>query len=220
MQPSNCQPQHLDLFLTLIHRFRTTGSIAVFFKTGKELLMKFPNCKRWLQWWLYPGVSSMIFKKCKSLMKDEVTEHKTRTSNAIEAFHNALYRLMPKRQLVSTSLRLLLQVAQRDGVMLVGFFKNQKYATLYEVNDGRAPDNNTALFGVKKRKQEVVIIDDDEESKPNKAIKAKRHDVELNAALEEYLDEVDKTCLKTDDDVEKDEKLFLELLEADNIELT
>ncbi|CAO0803755.1 unnamed protein product [Mucor circinelloides] len=179
----------------------------------------------------------MIFKKCKSLMKDEVTEHKTRTSNAIEAFHNALYRLMPKRQLVSTSLRLLLQVAQRDGVMLVGFFKNQvrpfysiakkkkksstkKYATLYEVNDGRAPDNNTALFGVKKRKQEVVIIDDDEESKPNKAIKAKRHDVELNAALEEYLDEVDKTCLKTDDDVEKDEKLFLELLEADNIELT
>ncbi|EPB81625.1 hypothetical protein HMPREF1544_11645 [Mucor circinelloides 1006PhL] len=96
----------------------------------------------------------------------------------------------------------------------------KKYATLYEVNDGRAPDNNTALFGVKKRKQEVVIIDDDEESKPNKAIKAKRHDVELNAALEEYLDEVDKTCLKTDDDVEKDEKLFLELLEADNIELT
>ncbi|KAL7322998.1 hypothetical protein PS15p_210968 [Mucor circinelloides] len=95
----------------------------------------------------------------------------------------------------------------------------KKYATLYEINDGRAPDNNTALFGVKKRKQKVVIIDDDEESKPNKAKKAKRHDVELNAALEDYLDEVDKTRHKIDDDVEKDEKLFLELLEADNVEV-
>ena len=94
-------------------------------------------------------------------MKEELREHETRTSNAIEAFHSALYKLMPKRQPVSTSLRLLLQVAQRDGVMLVDFFENQvrpfygkkkksstkKYATLYETNDGRAPDNNTASLG-------------------------------------------------------------------------
>lgn len=52
-----------------------------------------------------------------------------------------------------------------------------------------------------------MIIDDDEESKP-KAKKAKRHEVELNAALEEYLDEVDTTCLKIDDDVEKEENCF------------
>ncbi|KAL7314905.1 hypothetical protein PS15m_006420 [Mucor circinelloides] len=168
-------------------------------------------------------------------MKDELREHKARTSNAIEAFHSALYKSMRKRQPITTSLRLLLQVAQRDGVMLVDFFENQvrlfygkkkksstkKYATLYEINDGRPPDNNTALFGVKKRKQEVVIIDDDEESKP-KAKKTKRHDIELNAALEEYLDEVDKTCLKVgavnNDDV-MDEKLFLELLQTGDVEL-
>lgn len=96
----------------------------MFFKTGKELLVKFSNCKRWLQWWLQPSVSSMIFKR-KSLMKGELREHKTRTFNAIEAFHSALYKLIPKRQPVSTSLRLLLQVAQRDGVMLAYFFKNK-----------------------------------------------------------------------------------------------
>lgn len=57
-----------------------------------------------------------------------------------------------------------------------------------------------------------MIIDDDDESKP-KAKKVKSHDVELNAALDEYLDEVDKIWLKVDDDVqtddEKEEKLFL-----------
>jgi len=97
----------------------------------------------------------------------------------------------------------------------------KKYATLYEINDGRAPDNNIALFGVNKRRQEVVIIDDGDKSKPN-AKKAKRQDVQLNAALEEYLDEVDKTCLKVgavkNDDV-MDEKLFLELLQTGDVEL-
>lgn len=58
-------------------------------------------------------------------MKEELREHKTRTSNAIEAFHSALYKLMPNRQPVSTSLRLVLQLAQREGVMLVDFFKDQ-----------------------------------------------------------------------------------------------
>ncbi|KAL7308949.1 hypothetical protein PS15m_011088 [Mucor circinelloides] len=159
----------------------------------------------------------MIFKY-KSLMKDELREHITRTSNAVEAFHSALlYKLMPKGQPLPTSLRLLIKLGHSMSKKKKSSTK--KYATLYEINDGRAPDNNTALFGVKKRKQKVVIIDDDEESKPNKAKKAKRHDVELNAALEDYLDEVDKTRHKIDDDVEKDEKLFLELLEADNVEV-
>lgn len=114
----------VDTFFRLVHRLRTTSNSTEFFQAGKELLRKFPNCKKWLQWWLQPGVSSMVFR-CKSLMKDDLRLHKSRTSNAIEAFHSALYKLMPvKRQPVSTSLRLLLQVAKRDGIMLMDFYAN------------------------------------------------------------------------------------------------
>lgn len=113
------QPDETDIFLKLVHRLRTTANSIEFFRTSKELLTKFPNCKKWLKWWLQPGVSSMI-SRCKSLMKKELREHKSRTSNAIEALHSVLYKLMPvKRQPVATSLRLLLQVAKRDGLMLM-----------------------------------------------------------------------------------------------------
>jgi len=230
------KPDEIDTFLKLVHRFRTTRNSIEFFRTGKELLTFFPNCKKWLQWWLQPGVSSMVFR-CKSLMKDDLRQHKSRTSNAIEAFHSALYKLMPeKRQPVSTSLRLLLQVAKRDRMMLLmDFYDNnirphygnkpkkptKKYATLYEINDGRAPDNNTALFGTKKRKQEVVLISDAEEDGKRKAKKAKTRDVSLDAAIIEHLDETDemeRNCPKMDDfpdDDISDEKLFLELLSDD-----
>lgn len=66
--------------------WRDSGSTAWWWvpfleKTGKELLMKFPNCKRWLQWWIQPGVSSMTFR-CKSLMKDELGERRTQAYRA------------------------------------------------------------------------------------------------------------------------------------------
>ncbi|KAK4513436.1 uncharacterized protein ATC70_005437 [Mucor velutinosus] len=97
----------------------------------------------------------------------------------------------------------------------------KKYATLYEINDGRTPNNNTALFGTKKRKQEVVFIGDAEEDGKRKAKKAKTCDVSLDAVIIEHLDETDemeRDCLKMDDfpdDDISDEKLFLELLSDD-----
>ncbi|KAK4519130.1 uncharacterized protein ATC70_009362 [Mucor velutinosus] len=98
------KPDDIDLILKLVHRFRTTSNSIEFYRTGQEILSKFPNSKKWLQWWLQPGVSSMIFRY-KLLMKKELRQHKSRTSNAIEAFHSALYKLMPeKRQPVATSL--------------------------------------------------------------------------------------------------------------------
>jgi len=227
------KPDDIDLFLKLVHRFRATSNSIEFYRTGQEILSKFPNSKKWLQWWLQPGVSSMIFR-CKSLMKKELRQHKSRTSNAIEAFHSALYKLMPeKRQPVATSLRLLLQVAEYHGMMMLDLYENnirphygnnqkkttaKKYATLYEINDGRAPDNNAALFGSKKRKQQVVIIGDEENGKRKKAKKLKTRGADLNAAINEHLDEVieiEQNCPKIDDIADgniSDERFFLELL--------
>ncbi|KAK4519068.1 uncharacterized protein ATC70_009299 [Mucor velutinosus] len=183
------KPDDIDLFLKLVHHFRTTSNSIELYHTGQEILSKFPNSKKWLQWWLQPGVSSMIFR-CKSLMKKELRQHKSRTSNAIEAFHSALYKLMPERR--------------------------QPVAT--KINDGRAPDNNAALFGSKKRKQEVVIIGDEENRKRKKAKKLKTRGADLNAAINEHLDEVieiEQNCPMIDDiadDNISDERSFLELL--------
>ncbi|KAK4513435.1 glutamate--ammonia ligase [Mucor velutinosus] len=91
------KPDEIDTFLKLVHLFRTARNSIKFFRTGKELLTLFPNCKKWLQWWLQPGVSSMVFR-CQSLMKNDLRQHKSRTSNAIEAFHSALYKLMPEKR--------------------------------------------------------------------------------------------------------------------------
>ncbi|KAK4510814.1 uncharacterized protein ATC70_005248 [Mucor velutinosus] len=175
----------------------------------------------------------MIFR-CKSLMKKELRQHKSRMSNAIEAFHSALYKLMlEKRQPVATSLRLLLQVAEYHGMMMLDLYENnirphygnnqkkttaKKYATLYEIKDGRAPDNNAALFGSKKRKQQVVIIGDEENGKRKKAKKLETRGTGLNAAINEHLDEVieiEQNCPKIDDIADgniSDERFFLELL--------
>ncbi|KAK4520331.1 uncharacterized protein ATC70_008465 [Mucor velutinosus] len=192
------KPDDIDLFLKLVHRFLTASNSIEFYRTGQEILSKFPNSKKWLQWWLQPSVSSMIIR-CKSLMKKKLRQHKSRTSNAIEAFHSALYKLMPeKRQPVATSLRLLLQENNQKKTTA------KKYATLYEINDGRAPDNNAALFGSKKRKQQVVIIE--------------TRGADLNAAINEHLDEVieiEQNCPKIDDIADgniSDERFFLELL--------
>ncbi|KAK4513260.1 uncharacterized protein ATC70_011828 [Mucor velutinosus] len=132
------KPDEIDnTFLKLVHRFRTTRNSIEFFRTGKELLTFFPNCKKWLQWWLQPGVSSMVAKRDGMMLMD-FYDHNIRPH----------YGNKPKKP-------------------------TKKYATLYEINDGRAPDNNTALFGTKKRKQEVVLISDAEEDGKRKAKKAK-----------------------------------------------
>ncbi|KAK4516929.1 meiosis-specific transcription factor ndt80 [Mucor velutinosus] len=83
----------------------------------------------------------------------------------------------------------------------------KKYVTLHEINDGHAPDNNTALFESKKRKQEVIIIGDEENGKRKKAKKLETRGAVLNAAIKEHLDEnveVEQKCPNIDDIADDD----------------
>ncbi|KAI9349912.1 hypothetical protein BD770DRAFT_413126 [Pilaira anomala] len=64
---------------------------VVFDETAQNILREFPNSRRWMQWWLQPSISSTILI-CRSLMKESLRQHDSRTSNAIESYHSALYR--------------------------------------------------------------------------------------------------------------------------------
>jgi hypothetical protein len=146
-------------FMSLTYKLQKTTHPDVFLETGGAILSNFPNARDWLVWWLQPSICSMIFQ-CKTVMKEDLRKHPFRTSNAVESYHSVLYRLIPKRQPLAVGLRLLLQVAKRDGLALCNYFhsgvrptygtKTRKPRTKnlikFIVNDGRAPDNNATLF--------------------------------------------------------------------------
>lgn len=132
----------------------------VFVECGKEILGEFPNARRWLQWWLQPSVASTIFN-CRTLIKDSLRLHASRTSNAIEAYHSVLYKLIAKRRPIATSLRLIIAFCRTDGRLLRGFndhgivprYGKKRKRTAKDVNDGRAPDTNKASFSSEKKKK-------------------------------------------------------------------
>ncbi|CEP08681.1 hypothetical protein [Parasitella parasitica] len=67
-----------------------------FVETVLELSVNFPNCRRWLRWWLQPSVSSMIFKYS-SKTKPSLAAHPMRTSNSVEAFHKESFQDIAKK---------------------------------------------------------------------------------------------------------------------------
>ncbi|KAI9327539.1 hypothetical protein BD770DRAFT_478017 [Pilaira anomala] len=107
-------PENAQHFLSLTYNMQRTTVDVVFDETVQDILREFPNSRLWVQWWLQPSISSTILS-CRFLMKESLRQHDSRTSNAIESYHSALYRLIPKKKPLATSLRLLLQVCRREG---------------------------------------------------------------------------------------------------------
>ena len=66
-----------------------------------QLWKEFPNAERWLDWWTHDGVAAMIFQS-KEILKDQLANNATRTTNGIEAFHRDLYHVVQKKLIVDT----------------------------------------------------------------------------------------------------------------------
>ncbi|GAA5803311.1 hypothetical protein HPULCUR_008790 [Helicostylum pulchrum] len=105
-------PNKSNLFETLTYQLQSTTNRSVFIESGRKILTGFPSAPLWIKWWLQPSITSTIFN-CRTLMKDDLRKHESRTSDTIESYHSALYRLIPKRKALGTSFRLLLQVRKK-----------------------------------------------------------------------------------------------------------
>lgn len=165
-------PGESDVFLSLTFRLIKTDNENTFIEVGRKMLQKFPDSRKWLQWWLQPSLCSTIFL-CMSVMKEDLRKHSSRTTDAIEAYHSALYRLIPKRLPVISGLCLLSQVAKRNGDRLSMYFgsqvrpsygsnsqrnkakpkKTKALKPFYEQSDSCPPDNSAALFDDKPKGQ-------------------------------------------------------------------
>lgn len=176
------RPGTAPRFISLTNAMQTATVDEIFLDSVTSLLKEFPNSRLWVRWWLRPGVSSTILN-FKSLMKQSLKEHETRTTNAIESFHSGLSRLVPTSAMMPLikSLRFLLQICRRDGRLLKGFFehgilpyygkgnKKRKSTKKGDLNEDRAPDSTKSLFEAKKRRTT-------EENEDNSSIE---HDVEV-----------------------------------------
>lgn len=148
-----------------------------------ELVSDFPGSRRWLRWWLWPKIRSLIFSSGSS-MKASLRLFPSRTTNAVEAFHSVLYRLITTRQPSSPILPQLLQIAKNDGDDIWQFYnfggllpsynrparvrRSKKLESkLYQASDSPPPDNTEAL----------LIASTDEDDNPRRK-KAKLGDVE------------------------------------------
>ena len=101
-------------FLRLVSTLRRSTDVSEFNETIATLKEIYPNCLRWLKWWLQPSVSSMIFRSV-SKQNERLLNHDTRTSNAVEAYHRVLYRVIQCNQSVDIALEYILQYCKTDG---------------------------------------------------------------------------------------------------------
>jgi hypothetical protein len=142
----------------------------------------------------------MIFN-CKTVMKDDLKRHEFGTTNAIESFHSKLYRLIPKKQPLAASLRLVLCAASQSGRMLKNLFdfgvapsynkkpttpkkRRIRKKTAFSINDGRAPDCNSAIFrndSKKPEEHEYIGTASQQEPTPQR--------IELEKDIDEYMED-------------------------------
>jgi hypothetical protein len=154
--------------------------------TAMDLLKYFPECYRWLKFWLQPLNSSTILRY-NSNQDPYLFDHPTRTSNAIEAFHSTIYNLMPKKQSLNVSVRCILQIAKSDGDSLTNLYekgiapdynikkrkrKSKPIINWAKLNDGRAPDTYEALSAEKEREYEQFDSDKKKNNKKQKVGKS------------------------------------------------
>jgi hypothetical protein len=111
-------------FLSLTSKFERTDDEKKYLEYKKEIVDHFPHTSSWLQLWLQPSVSSMIFP-ARKVMKTELQKHPSRAINAIESYHSHLYRLIPKRKPILNALVLTLQFAKNHSDLLQNYYEFQ-----------------------------------------------------------------------------------------------
>lgn len=88
---------------------------------------KFEIAKSWIKWWDRNDVRSTIFPAV-SAMKPELQEHPTIDTNAVESFHNEVYRRMKKRSTsLVTNLKKTLQLIQHDDFAMDNYLQGSSY---------------------------------------------------------------------------------------------
>lgn len=152
----------------------TTSSKHIFDGAVAAIQESFPNAKRWIAWWTNPKIATMIFPS-QSMMKEELLNHPTRTTNGVESFHRDLYRIVAKNKSLIPTIRQIFAYLQSqdanitaclkgvsinyptkprynsgfvdnyEGLGLIIPFRVQKRKAKYE-NDGRAPDTTATLI--------------------------------------------------------------------------
>lgn len=140
-----------DIFLKNINVLRTTTDAETFSNAWDSLRTMLPNLIPWLEWWIRPEISTMIFP-FSSKMKTDLTAHNTRTTNATESYHNRFYQLFGKttKRSIAEGLENLIHLMQKGETDMNvkekghsvrhGKSKSEKYE-----NDGRAPDTTKRL---------------------------------------------------------------------------
>ncbi|KAG2191986.1 hypothetical protein INT47_000778 [Mucor saturninus] len=195
--------ENSNQFNSLTYKLLKTTVEEVFVETAQSMIREFPNVRRWFQWWLQLTISSMIFN-CRTMLSDALCKRSSRTSNAIESYHSALYRLILKRKALNVSLRLILQVCRRDGRLLRNHYKfglapsysknaskKRKHYIKDPANDGRAPDNNKTIFGSQK-KRKVELSDGELQTQRTVDVEVEDTKSSTDGDFDLYFDQIDK----------------------------
>lgn len=92
-----------------------------------NLAEKFHIAKSWIKWWNRNDVRTTIFPAV-SAMKQDLQDHPTTDTNAVESFHNEVYRRMKKRSTsLVTNLRRTLQLIQHDDFAMDNYLQGSSY---------------------------------------------------------------------------------------------
>ncbi|KAI7873494.1 hypothetical protein K492DRAFT_200648 [Lichtheimia hyalospora FSU 10163] len=92
-----------------------------------NLQTKFQLARSWIEWWNRDDVRTTIFPAV-SRMKPELEAHETTDTNAVESFHNEVYRRMKKRSTsLVANLRKTLQLIQNDDFAMDSYIHGSAY---------------------------------------------------------------------------------------------
>jgi hypothetical protein len=132
-------PDKKPEFLALMQTIRFTDKKNEFDRAVETAKKNYPRCSDWLNWWLRPINSSMGFN-CSSRQNIRLLQHKEKTSNAVESYYSALYKIIKSNQSLELSLRYILQYAQYEGKLFTYHFNgdyNPDYAKKKKIKKTR-----------------------------------------------------------------------------------
>lgn len=92
-----------EVFKKAVQTLRTISSKEDYKRKKKKIRKMFPVAKAWIEWWNRREFRSTMFAY-KTKMNSRLLQHPTRSTNAVESFHNDLYYIFNKRKPLTTNL--------------------------------------------------------------------------------------------------------------------
>lgn len=108
--------ENRDQFMEYLYMMTGKSTTRESFEaTVGRLLLEFPRIVGWLEWWLRPGIASMIFP-AKSNVDPHLAQKVPSTSNPVEGQHSNLHSAMGvNHDALSGAHKLYLYVKQREA---------------------------------------------------------------------------------------------------------